>query len=125
MAFTELGIASATTLPEYPRPGSLAGLAGQAGCNICFLDVASNVEHAMLLIAEAAAAMPVVALSPRKDADLILRCLHRGAGEFVADPTAQQLRLALDRLGRSRGPAAPTFASVSVLPYLLCSDPNL
>src|ERR1035438_8505455 len=45
MAFTELGIASATTLPEYPRPGSLAGLAGQAGCNICFLDVASNVDR--------------------------------------------------------------------------------
>jgi pilus assembly protein CpaE len=106
MAFTELGMAAAATLPEYPRLGSLAGLAGQGGCNVFFLDVASNVEHAMLLIAEAAMAMPVVALSPRKDADLILRCLHRGAGEFVADPTAQQLRLALDRLGRSRGPAA-------------------
>jgi pilus assembly protein CpaE len=113
MAFTELGIAAAATLPEYPRLGSLAGLAGQGGCNVCFLDVASNVEHAMLLIAEAALAMPVVALSPRKDADLILRCLHRGAGEFVADPTAQQLRLALDRLGRSRGSvAAPKPSTV-------------
>ena len=107
MAFTELGIATPTSLPEYPRMGSLAALVAQGGCNVCFLDVASNVEHALLLIAEAAPLMPVVALSARKDADLILRCLHRGAGEFVAEPTAQQFRLALDRLGRLRGPAAP------------------
>jgi len=106
VAFAELGITEVTHLPEYPRMGSLAGLTAQAGCNICLLDVASNVEHAMLLIAEAAPAIPVVALSTRKDADLILRCLHRGAGEFLAEPTAQQLRLALDRLGRSRGPVA-------------------
>jgi len=103
MAFTELGIATPGNLPEYPRTGSIAALAAQGGCNVCFLDVASNVEQALLLIAEAALLMPVVALSARKDADLILRCLHRGAGEFVAEPTAQQFRLALDRLGRLRG----------------------
>ncbi len=112
-AFAELGITEIATLPEYPRMGSMAGLVSQDGCNICFLDVASNVEHAMLLIAEAAPVMPVVALSPRKDADLILRCLHRGAAEFLAEPTAQQLRLALDRLSRSRGPtAAPRPSTV-------------
>lgn len=107
MAFTELGVTAVTNLPEYPRMGSLAGLAAQGGCNICFLDVASNVEHALLLIGEAAPTMPVVALCTRKDADLILRCLHRGAGEFLAEPTAQQLRVALDRMGRLRGPVAP------------------
>jgi pilus assembly protein CpaE len=105
-AFSELGMTAAVNLTEYPRPGSLAGAAAQGGCNICFLDVASNVEHALLLIAEAAPLMPVVALSTRKDADLILRCLHRGAGEYLADPTAQQLRVALDRLRRARGQAA-------------------
>jgi Mrp family chromosome partitioning ATPase len=108
-----LGIAAATHLPEYPRMGSLAVLAGQGDANICFVDVASNVEHALLLVSEAAAAMPVVALSTRKDADLILRCLHRGAGEFLAEPTAQHLRVALDRLGRLRGPvAAPKPSTV-------------
>jgi len=113
MAFTELGIAAGSSLPEYPRMGSLIGLAAHGGCNICLLDVASNVEQAMLLIGEAAPSMPVVALSPRKDADLILRCLHRGAGEFLAEPTAQQLRLALDRLGRARGPvSAPKPSTV-------------
>ena len=112
-AFTELGITATVHLPEYPRMGSLAGVAAQGGCNILFLDVASNVEHAILLIGEAAASIPVVALSSRKDADLILRCLHRGAGEFLAEPNAQQMRLALDRLGRSRGPvAAPKPSTV-------------
>ncbi len=104
LALTELGITPAANFPEYPRMGSLAGLASQAGCNILFVDVISNGEQAMLLIGEAAPNIPVVALSPRKDADLILRCLHRGAGEFLAEPSSQQLRLALDRLGRARGP---------------------
>jgi pilus assembly protein CpaE len=113
-AFTELGITQIATLPEYPRTGSFAGLASQDGCNVCFLDVASNVERAMQLIAEAAPVMPVVALSPRKDADLILRCLHLGAAEFLAEPTAQQLRLALDRLGRTRGPADTPRSSSTV-----------
>ena len=105
-AFTELGIVAVTHLPEYPRMGSLPGVAAQGECNICFLDVASNVEHALLLIGEASAGMPVVALNTRKDADLILRCLHRGAREFLAAPTAEQLQSALDRLGRLRTPAA-------------------
>ena len=112
LALQELGIAAALVLPEYPRAGSLAAATAPGGCNIGFFDVASNVEHALLLIAEAAAVMPVVALSTRKDADLILRCLHRGAGEFLAEPTSQQLRVALDRLGRLRGPvAAPKLST--------------
>jgi pilus assembly protein CpaE len=85
--------------------GSFAEVAAPGGCNLCLLDVASNPEHAMQLIAEASAAMPVVALGAHKDADLILRCLHRGAAEFLAEPTADQLRAALDHLGRLRAPA--------------------
>ena len=104
-ALIDLGIATATHLADYPRMGSLNGLAAQGECNICFLDVASNPEHAMLLIVEAAPSMPVVALNTRKDADLILRCLHRGAGEFLAEPTTDQLRTALERLARLRSPA--------------------
>ncbi len=107
MALTDLGISAATLLADYPRMGSLNGLAAQGDCNVCFLDVSSNPEHAMLLIVEAAPSMPVVALNTRKDADLILRCLHRGAGEFLAEPTTEQLRTALERLARLRSPAAP------------------
>ena len=106
-ALTAVGISEAIHLTEYPRMGWLAGAASQGESNVCFLDVATNAEQAMLLVAEAAALMPVVAVSTRKDADVILRCLHRGAGEFLAEPTAEQLRSALERLGRQHAPVAP------------------
>src|ERR1700757_4374024 len=66
---------------DYPRPGTLAAQVAQQECNICFLDVASNQEQGLQLIAEAAPVVPVVALNPQNDADLILRCLRRGACE--------------------------------------------
>jgi pilus assembly protein CpaE len=87
--------------------GSLAAAASQGECNLCFLDVASNAEHALQLLAEAAALMPVVAVSTRKDADVILRCLHRGAAEFLVEPTPEQMRPAFERLGRQHSPTTP------------------
>jgi DNA-binding NtrC family response regulator len=86
---------------EYPHPGTIAGLAAQQGYNICFLDVASNQEQALPLISEAVPALPVVAMNPANDADLILRCLRRGACEFVSEATAEQVKAVL---GRQRRP---------------------
>src|ERR1035438_8656254 len=85
---TELALEQPCTLAEYPRGGTIAALAERNACNICFIDVATDSERAQLLISELAPSVPVVALHPRNDADLILRCLRRGACEFVADPTA-------------------------------------
>jgi len=104
LAFTELGISEVSHLAEYPRTGSLNAVASERGSNICLIDVASNSEHALMLTAECSAAMPVVALNTRNDADLILRCLRRGACEFLADPTAEQLRAVMERLRRLRAP---------------------
>jgi pilus assembly protein CpaE len=107
LALSELGAAGTCHVSEYPRMGALAAMAAQQSANVCFLDVATNTEHAMLLIAEAAPVAPVVALHPRNDADLILRCLRRGASEFLSDPTAEQVAAALEHLGRARTPAEP------------------
>ena len=93
---------------EYPRPGTLAGLVAQQECNICFLDVASHQEQALQLIAEAAPVAPVVALNPQNDADLILRCLRRGACEFLSDASPEQLTGVLERLGLLRVPMEQT-----------------
>ena len=101
----ELSVEVATPLMEYPRLGHIAAIAQQAGCDICFLDVATNPEHAQQLIAEMAPAIPVVALHNRADADLILRCLRRGACEFLTDPTCDALRSLFARLWRARQPA--------------------
>jgi Flp pilus assembly CpaE family ATPase len=93
-------------LPEYPRAGTIAALAAQKGANICFLDVATDGDQAQALLTELAPAIPVVALLVNKDADLILRCLRRGACDFLTDFAIDALRAAFERLGRDRAPAA-------------------
>ena len=87
---------------EYPRLGTSVALARESSANICFLDVASNPEHAQILIAELSPQMPVVALHHRNDADLILRCLRRGACEYLAEPAAESVRGVFERLARVR-----------------------
>jgi pilus assembly protein CpaE len=103
---TELAVEQPCTLTEYPRSGTIAVLVERHACNICFLDAATNSEEAQLLISELAPTVPVVALHPRNDADLILRCLRRGACEFIADPTADAVRGVFERLARTRFEAA-------------------
>ncbi|HWC95102.1 MAG TPA: hypothetical protein VG456_00095 [Candidatus Sulfopaludibacter sp.] len=105
--FTELAVEQPCTVSEYPRQGSLAALAESNSCNVCFLDVASNGELAQALISELAPILPVVALHPRNDAELILRCLRRGACEFVSEPGVDVVRGVFDRLSRARCEAAP------------------
>jgi pilus assembly protein CpaE len=102
---TELAVEQPCTLTAYPRSGAIAALVERNACNICFLDAATDCEHAQLLISELAPSVPVVALHPRDDADLILRCLRRGACEFVADPTADAVGGVFARLARTRSDA--------------------
>jgi pilus assembly protein CpaE len=106
-ACAELGMGRVTHLAQYPRIGALAAaLAGQQA-NLCLIDVAAHAEFALLLIGEASASVPVVALNTRNDADLILRCLRRGACEFLAEPAAGPLASVLDRLRLLSAPAEP------------------
>ncbi len=102
---TEMAVEQPCSLTEYPRGGTIAALAERNGCNICFIDAATNCEQAQLLITEVAPSVPVVALHPRDDADLILRCLRRGASEFVADPTSDAVGGVFERLARTRSDA--------------------
>jgi pilus assembly protein CpaE len=117
-ALLELGCRQPHSLNQYPQPGTIAALAHQHGCNICFLDIAADREHAMQLAPEIAASIPVVGLSPPQDADLILRCLRLGMSEFVSDPGPEQVRNVLERFGRARAPLAerPTGCLYSVIP---------
>lgn len=114
----ELGCRQPHSLDQYPQPGTVAALAHQNGCNICFLDIAADREHAMQLAPEIAAAIPVVGLSPPHDADLILRCLRLGMSEFVSDPGPEQVRNILERFGRARAPLSqrPAGCLYTVIP---------
>ena len=117
-ALNDQGLAGVPFVPQYPRAGEIAALLARESCNVCFLDVASDVDHALLLVSEAAALVPLVALNPSNDADVILRCLRQGASEFVADPSPEQVGAVLERLARMHAPAnAPKAARVyCVLP---------
>ena len=54
----------------------------------------------MQLVSEAARSLQVVAMNPRKDADLILQCLRFGACEFLSDPSTEEIGRLLERLSR-------------------------
>ncbi len=114
----ELGVSEAAVAGEYPPRGEIAGLGSRQGCNICFIDVLSDQDRALELISEAAGAMPVVALNPQKDADLILRCLRRGAGEFLSAPTTETVRGIFERLSKTPAsqPAAKSTLAYCVVP---------
>jgi len=113
----ELTPEAAVTRTDYPRMGAGAQAAVESGGNICFLDVASNSEHAQVLIAEISPLLPVVALHHRNDADLILRCLRRGACEYLADLNADAVRAVFERLARARmGSSHPVGAVYCVVP---------
>jgi len=101
-ALTELSVEQPCTLTDYPHGGTVASQAERYACNIAFVDAASNIGPALQLLAELSRSMPVVALHPRIDADLMLRCLRSGACEFVGDPTAEAVDSILERLGRAQ-----------------------
>ena len=114
---SELATETVTARTEYPRMGGGSALAQQCGANICFLDVATNPEHAQVLIAEICTSVPVVVLHHRNDADLILRCLRRGACEYLADPGTDSVRAVFDRLHRKQpGNARPQGVVYCVVP---------
>ncbi|MBZ5617168.1 MAG: hypothetical protein LAQ69_00345 [Acidobacteriia bacterium] len=102
-ALGEKGFSDVCFVSQYPQAGAVAGLLARHGSDICFLDVASSPERALQLISETAAAIPVVALNPGNDADLILRCLRLGACEFLSEVTSEQVGAVLERLSRLHG----------------------
>ncbi len=102
----ELAVEPPRGFTEYPCSGTLVGVLEQSGCNVCFLDAATDPERAQLLISELSPSLPVVVLHPRNDADLILRCLRRGACEFIAEPAAEAVLGVFERLARTRADAS-------------------
>ena len=112
-ALVEAGAAGTQVAREYLHAGEIAAIAARQQTNICFLDVVSDQERALRLISEASAAMPVVALNPHKDADLILRCLRRGACEFLSAPAADTVLAIFERLSRARAPHSARKAGMA------------
>ncbi|MCU0246008.1 MAG: hypothetical protein MUC42_05520, partial [Bryobacter sp.] len=96
--------ATAVEVPVYPPSTALAELLQGQSPNLCFVDVSSDRDRAVNLIAEMLARDPkllIVAVLSGNDPDLILRCLRQGAAEFLIDPfTEDQIAQVLERIGR-------------------------
>lgn len=101
----ELPQTALTVLGTYPNRAALAELAA-GGMRLCFLDIASDQGTAfavMPLFGSACPGVPLFALLPSNDPDLILQCLRQGASEFLIQPfTADQFHGALAKLSRFR-----------------------
>lgn len=106
-ALNKHGIPDVGLMSQYPPAGSLTTVVARQHSDICFLDVASNPDKALELIAEAAPAMHVVALNPGNDADLILKCLRQGACDFLPDASDDQINAVFERLARQSARSEP------------------
>lgn len=89
-------------MQSYPARQVLSELGGAQGPNLCFLDLISDPERALSLIAElisVQAGIKVVVLLSSKNPDIILRAMRQGAAEFLVRPfDPGQLEHALERI---------------------------
>jgi pilus assembly protein CpaE len=90
-------------LEAYPARPALAEVFADRAPNLCFLDVSSDSERGLSLIADLLdvdKSMQVIVLMTSKEADL-LGFLRMGASEFLLSPfSPEQLQAAIDRMRR-------------------------
>jgi len=94
----------ASQFRTYPSPRDLLDGMSAGPSNLIFLDVVSDRDEALQLMAEMTRLGPtvnVVALLNGNDPDFILRCLRAGAVDFLVQPfTSDQIEAALAKLAR-------------------------
>ena len=91
-------------LQSYPPRLALREVLDTHPTNLCLLDVGSDQQKALgvlLELRELAAGIPVIALLPANDPDLILTSLRQGAVEFLIKPfTSEQFQATAERRNR-------------------------
>jgi pilus assembly protein CpaE len=105
LLITHLPGVPTTHVRNYPSPRDVGGALGGGELHVCFLDVGSDPEQALQLLAELSRMGPmiqVVALLSGNDPDAMLRCLRAGASDFLIQPfTGDQLEGVLAKLART------------------------
>ncbi len=80
---------AALQVPTYPPDHALLEMLNTHLPTVCFLDAGSNPERAVSTMVELIAAnpkLPLVALLPGNDPEIILRFVRQGASEFLIQP---------------------------------------
>lgn len=108
---------------SYPSRDALGELSGPGGPNVCFLDLITDPERGLDLVAELLSIrqeLKIVVLIGTKNPDLILRAMRQGAAEFLVRPfDAAQLDHAIERIAAldpTNSSAAPAGRVVCVFP---------
>ena len=95
---------AALQVPTYPPGHALGEMLSTHLPTVCFLDVGSEPERALGTMAELLAAnakLPLVALLPSNEPEIILRCVRQGAGEFLIQPfTDEQFSQMVERVNK-------------------------
>jgi pilus assembly protein CpaE len=109
-------------MPTYPARHVLAEMGGAQGPNLCFLDLVSDQDRGLLLIAELLAVQPaikIVVLLASKNPDTILKAMRQGAAEFFAHPfDTAQFDSALERI------ASLQFKDTVARGHIICLMPS-
>ena len=99
-----LPLAPVHVTQDYPSRRTLMDLIKKVDPKLCFLDFSTNLEMALATAAELQGlngSLPVVALLPGNNPDLILRCLRQGAADFLIRPfTSDQIDAAVEKVAR-------------------------
>jgi pilus assembly protein CpaE len=120
---THLVGSSINFVNSYPSPRDIPSALGDGSSQLVFLDLVSDPERALQLLAEMVrlgSPVQVVALLSANDPDLMLRCLRAGAADFLLEPfTAEQLDTVLANIARLQpapDPAADNTRIIAVMP---------
>src|SRR6185369_1931786 len=103
-----LPLAPVQVVQDYPALRQLMDLIKQSDPKLCFVDFSTNVDMALVVAADLQSinsAIPLVALLPGNNPDLILRCLRQGAADFLIRPfTTDQIDAAVEKVARQIPP---------------------
>ena len=114
---SHLAGSSINFVSSYPSPRDVGSALAGGALQLVFLDVASDPELALQLLAEMVrlgSHVHVLALLSGNDPDFILRCLRAGAADFLQEPfTADQIEAVLTKIARLQ-PVAETPAGADL-----------
>ena len=104
-----LPLAPVTNIQSYPNRRELLDLMKSADPKICFLDF-SDAEQGVAVLADLRqvnASLPVIALLPAGNAELMLRCVRSGASDLLVRPfDSEHMDAAVEKIARLHPPPA-------------------